>query len=70
MVDPADKNAGSLFDCVTPAALAKMIGIVHGAGARIGLAGSLRFEHVPALRIPPLLLPTIVEFTTQQVLPL
>lgn len=50
MVDTADKAAGSLFDCVAPATLRQMIGTVHGAGARAGLAGSLRADHVPLLR--------------------
>jgi len=50
MVDTADKRTGSLFDCVAPPVLEQMIAIVHDAGARAGLAGSLRFEHVAALR--------------------
>jgi uncharacterized protein (UPF0264 family) len=50
MVDTADKAAGSLFDCVDMAALRRMLVIVRRAGARAGLAGSLRAGHVPALR--------------------
>jgi uncharacterized protein (UPF0264 family) len=50
MVDTADKRVGSLFDCVAHATLQKMIATVHGAGARAGLAGSLRADHVPLLR--------------------
>lgn len=50
MVDTANKRKGSLFDCVSQPALARLIATVHAAGARAGLAGSLRFEHVPALR--------------------
>lgn len=50
MVDTADKRTGSLFDCVAPAVLATMIRIAHDAGARAGLAGSLRFDHVRLLR--------------------
>lgn len=49
MVDTADKRRGSLFDCVSQDVLREMVGIVHRAGARTGLAGSLRFEHVPRL---------------------
>jgi uncharacterized protein (UPF0264 family) len=50
MVDTADKTAGSLFDCVDMAELRRLLGIVRRAGARAGLAGSLRAGHVPALR--------------------
>jgi (5-formylfuran-3-yl)methyl phosphate synthase len=49
MVDTGDKRTGSLFDCVAPAVLAAMIRITHDAGARAGLAGSLRFAHVPMI---------------------
>jgi len=50
MVDTANKNAGSLFDCVAHATLQQMLDLVRTAGARAGLAGSLRAEHVIALR--------------------
>lgn len=50
MVDTADKQRGSLFQCVSAADLARLIERVHEAGARVGLAGSLRFQDLPALR--------------------
>lgn len=50
MVDTEDKRAGSLFDRVAPATLRQMLERVHAAGARAGVAGSLRFEHVALLR--------------------
>ncbi len=50
MVDTADKQRGSLFHRVSAADLARLIETVHAAGARVGLAGSLRFQDVPALR--------------------
>jgi uncharacterized protein (UPF0264 family) len=49
MVDTADKNRGTLFDCVAATTLRQMLDRVHAVGARAGLAGSLRAEHVPAL---------------------
>jgi uncharacterized protein (UPF0264 family) len=49
MVDTADKDRGTLFDCVAHTTLRQMLDAVHAAGARAGLAGSLRAEHVPAL---------------------
>jgi (5-formylfuran-3-yl)methyl phosphate synthase len=50
MVDTADKRAGSLFDFVPRNTLRRFVETVHAARARAGLAGSLRFDHVPALR--------------------
>lgn len=50
MVDTADKRGGSLFDRVDLAGLRSMIATAHAAGARAGLAGSLRADHVPLLR--------------------
>jgi uncharacterized protein (UPF0264 family) len=50
MVDTADKRAGSLFDCVAFETLRALRQRVHAAGARVGLAGALRFEHVARLR--------------------
>jgi len=49
MVDTAEKSSGTLFDRVSHATLQTMVRAVHEAGARAGLAGSLRAEHVPAL---------------------
>jgi uncharacterized protein (UPF0264 family) len=49
MVDTADKHRGTLFDCVAHATLRRMLDMLHAAGARAGLAGSLRAEHVPVL---------------------
>jgi uncharacterized protein (UPF0264 family) len=50
MVDTTDKRAGSLFDRVSLRTVQQMLAIVGDAGARCGLAGSLRFEHVILLR--------------------
>ncbi len=50
MLDTADKSRGSLFDSVPLAALRRIVERVQASGVRIGLAGALRFEHVPALR--------------------
>jgi uncharacterized protein (UPF0264 family) len=50
MVDTGNKHAGSLFDCVAYATLQQMLDLVRAAGARAGLAGSLRADHVAALR--------------------
>ncbi|MCX8003592.1 MAG: (5-formylfuran-3-yl)methyl phosphate synthase [Burkholderiaceae bacterium] len=50
MVDTADKRAGSLFERVPLALLDRLCRRVQQAGARIGLAGALRAEHVPLLR--------------------
>jgi uncharacterized protein (UPF0264 family) len=49
MVDTAQKHGQSLFDCVAQSALQRMLHIVHGSGARAGVAGSLRREHVREL---------------------
>jgi uncharacterized protein (UPF0264 family) len=49
MVDTADKRAGSLFDFVPRKTLQRFVETIHDAGARAGLAGSLRFEHAPLL---------------------
>lgn len=59
MVDTADKHAGSLFDCVAVPVLQAMLDTVRAAGARAGLAGSLRADHVPLLRT---LAPSIAGF--------
>jgi uncharacterized protein (UPF0264 family) len=50
MVDTMDKRAGSLFDCVALETLRALLQRVHAAGARVGLAGALRFEHIARLR--------------------
>lgn len=50
MVDTANKRTGTLFDCVPVATLRQMLQIVRGAGARAGLAGSLRLADVALLR--------------------
>jgi uncharacterized protein (UPF0264 family) len=50
MVDTVDKRAGSLFDCVAFDELRTLVQQVHASGARVGLAGALRFEHVARLR--------------------
>jgi uncharacterized protein (UPF0264 family) len=50
MVDTADKRAGSLFDRVALPALRRYLEITRGVETRAGLAGSLRADHVPALR--------------------
>jgi uncharacterized protein (UPF0264 family) len=59
MVDTADKAAGSLFDCVTVEALQRLLQSARAHGLRCGLAGSLKFEHVPLLKA---LAPSIAGF--------
>lgn len=49
MVDTADKQAGSLFDVMTPAELRRFLQAARAAGAMAGLAGALRLQHLPAL---------------------
>ncbi|HJV25850.1 MAG TPA: (5-formylfuran-3-yl)methyl phosphate synthase [Aromatoleum sp.] len=46
MADTEDKRAGSLFDCVTGAELARFVGCVRGAGKLVGLSGALRAQHL------------------------
>jgi (5-formylfuran-3-yl)methyl phosphate synthase len=49
MVDTADKNAGSLFECVPLSALRHFIDSARAARLMCGLAGALRSEHLPRL---------------------
>ncbi len=49
MADTQDKLAGSLFDCVPPADLARFIELARGSGKMAGLAGALRERHLPLL---------------------
>ena len=50
MADTADKRAGSLFDAVSLPDLQRFVAQVRRSGALVGLAGALRFPHVPALQ--------------------
>jgi uncharacterized protein (UPF0264 family) len=50
MLDTADKQAGSLFDCIIDRALRRFIEQVRHAGQLAGLAGALRLQHLPRLR--------------------
>ena len=49
MVDTADKQAGSLFDCVPTLDAAAFIATARAASMMCGLAGALRIEHLPQL---------------------
>jgi len=49
MVDTEDKRAGSLFDCVSTATLARFVACARRAGKLAGLSGALRHHHVPHL---------------------
>jgi (5-formylfuran-3-yl)methyl phosphate synthase len=49
MVDTADKQAGSLFDCAPMQALRHFIDSAHAASLMCGLAGALRIEGLPQL---------------------
>jgi len=49
MVDTADKQAGSLFDCAPTSALQHFIDSARAASLMCGLAGALRLEHLPRL---------------------
>ncbi|WP_332673989.1 (5-formylfuran-3-yl)methyl phosphate synthase [Aromatoleum sp.] len=49
MADTEDKRAGSLFDCVAVADLARFVALAHRAGKLVGLSGALREEHLPDL---------------------
>lgn len=49
MVDTAEKQAGSLFDLLTPEALRCFIDMVRGANTMVGVAGALRSSHVERL---------------------
>ncbi|HOX66878.1 MAG TPA: (5-formylfuran-3-yl)methyl phosphate synthase [Burkholderiaceae bacterium] len=49
MVDTAEKQAGSLFELLSPEALQRFIDAVRGAHAMVGLAGALRLAHVERL---------------------
>jgi len=54
MLDTADKQAGSLFDCMGDEALRRFVDRVRRAGRLVGLAGALRMEHLPrVLRLAP-----------------
>ena len=49
MLDTEGKGAGSLLDHMRPAALARFVAAAKGHGLTVGLAGSLRKEHVRQL---------------------
>ena len=49
VVDTADKSSGRLLDHATPEALAGLVARAHARGLFVGLAGSLRAEHVVTL---------------------
>ncbi|MEI2677433.1 MAG: (5-formylfuran-3-yl)methyl phosphate synthase [Burkholderiaceae bacterium] len=49
MVDTAEKQAGSLFELLSPEALQRFIDAVRGTHAMVGLAGALRLAHVERL---------------------
>jgi uncharacterized protein (UPF0264 family) len=49
MADTADKRAGSLFDAVPVAALARFVAQARAAGVMVGLAGALRLQHAQVL---------------------
>jgi uncharacterized protein (UPF0264 family) len=49
MVDTADKPRGSLFDVTTLDTLHRFVRLAREAGARVGLAGALRLQHLPLL---------------------
>lgn len=49
MVDTADKQRGSLFDVATMDTLQRFVQQAREAGARVGLAGALRLQHLPLL---------------------
>ena len=51
MADTADKRAGSLFDAVPMNELRRFVATVRGTGKMAGLAGALRLEHQPLLRL-------------------
>jgi len=50
MLDTADKQRGSLFDVMEPAALRRCIAAARHAGVDVGVAGALQMAHWPALR--------------------
>ncbi|MDT3672126.1 MAG: (5-formylfuran-3-yl)methyl phosphate synthase [Aromatoleum sp.] len=49
MADTEDKRAGSLFDCVAVADLARFVALARRAGKLVGLSGGLREHHLPNL---------------------
>jgi uncharacterized protein (UPF0264 family) len=49
MVDTEDKRAGSLFDCVSGATLARFVQCARRGGKLAGLSGALRLQHLPQL---------------------
>jgi len=49
MVDTADKQRGSLFDVAPVDTLHRFVQAARAAGARVGLAGALRLQHLPLL---------------------
>lgn len=59
MVDTWCKDGRCLFDYVGPRRLQEWVRQLQRAGVLVGLAGSLRFEHVPIIQR---LTPTIVAF--------
>ena len=51
MADTEDKGAGSLFDCIAVADLARFVALVRGAGKLVGLSGALREHHLAGLAV-------------------
>lgn len=49
MVDTADKQAGSLFDLLPAAELARFVASARRAATMVGIAGALRRAQVPAI---------------------
>ena len=50
MLDTALKDGPALFDALTPGELADFVGAARARGLRVALAGSIRAEHLDALR--------------------
>jgi uncharacterized protein (UPF0264 family) len=50
MVDTAIKDGKTLFDALSMAELTEFVVGAHANGLQVALAGSVRFEHLPALR--------------------
>lgn len=50
MLDTADKQGGSLFERLDAPTLRHAVETAHAHGAAVGLAGALRFAHLPALQ--------------------
>jgi len=49
MADTEDKRAGSLFDCVAVADLARFVALARRTGQLVGLSGALRAHHLSDL---------------------